>query len=99
MKALFVHVSTDEIYGDAVNQDSFSEKSILKPSNPYSATKAAADHLVNSYARTYGVKCIITRCTNNFGPFQFPEKLIPKTIIRAQKNLKVPSIWRWKSNS
>jgi dTDP-glucose 4,6-dehydratase len=87
---LFVHISTDEIYGDAANQDSFNEKSVLKPSNPYSASKAAADHLVNSYVRTYGTKCIITRCTNNFGPFQFPEKLIPKTIIRAQKNLKVP---------
>ena len=86
----FIHVSTDELYGDAGNQNSFNEKSILKPSNPYSATKAAADHLVGSYVRTYGVKCIITRCTNNFGPFQFPEKLIPKTIIRAQKNLKVP---------
>jgi len=71
-------------------KNSFNEKSILKPSNPYSATKAAADHLVGSYIRTYGIKCIITRCTNNFGPFQFPEKLIPKTIIRAQKNLKVP---------
>ena len=89
-ETLFVHISTDEIYGDATNQDSFNEKSILKPSNPYSASKAAADHLVSSYARTYGTKCIITRCTNNFGPFQFPEKLIPKTIIRAQKNLKVP---------
>ena len=89
-ETLFVHISTDEIYGDAANQDSFNEKSILKPSNPYSATKAAADHLVEAYARTYGIKCIITRCTNNFGPFQFPEKLIPKTIIRAQKNLKVP---------
>ena len=89
-ETLFVHISTDEIYGDAANQDSFNEKSILKPSNPYSASKAAADHLVSSYVRTYGTKCIITRCTNNFGPFQFPEKLIPKTIIRAQKNLKVP---------
>ena len=89
-ETLFVHISTDEIYGDATNQDSFNEKSILKPSNPYSASKAAADHLVSSYARTYGTKCIITRCTNNFGPYQFPEKLIPKTIIRAQKNLKVP---------
>jgi len=89
-ETLFVHISTDEIYGDATNQDSFNEKSILKPSNPYSASKAAADHLVSSYARTYGIKCIITRCTNNFGPFQFPEKLIPKTIIRAEKNLKVP---------
>ena len=88
---LFIHISTDELYGDAENQESFSEKSLLKPSNPYSATKAAADHLVGSYAKTYGTKCIITRCTNNFGPYQFPEKLIPKTIIRAQKNLKVPS--------
>ncbi len=86
----FIHVSTDELYGDAENKDSFNEKSILKPSNPYSATKAASDHLVGSYVRTYGVKCIITRCTNNFGPFQFPEKLIPKTIIRAHKNLKIP---------
>ena len=89
-ETLFVHISTDEIYGDAANQDSFNEKSILKPSNPYSASKAAADHLVSSYARTYETKCIITRCTNNFGPFQFPEKLIPKTIIRAEKNLNVP---------
>ena len=87
---LFIHISTDELYGDAENQESFTEKSILKPSNPYSATKAAADHLVGAFAKTYGTKCIITRCSNNFGPYQFPEKLIPKTIIRAQKDLKVP---------
>jgi dTDP-glucose 4,6-dehydratase len=87
---LFVHVSTDEIYGDAENLSSFTENSQICPSNPYSATKAAADHLVASYHRTYGIKCIITRCTNNFGPRQFPEKLIPKTIIRLIKNLKVP---------
>lgn len=87
---LFVHVSTDEIYGDAEGKESFTEHDILKPSNPYSATKAAADLLVESYHRTYGIKCITTRCTNNFGPYQFPEKLIPKTIIRAQKNLKIP---------
>ncbi len=87
---LFIHISTDELYGDAENQGSFTEKSILNPSNPYSATKAAADHLVGAFAKTYGTKCIITRCTNNFGPYQFPEKLIPKTIIRAQKDLKVP---------
>ena len=87
---LFVHVSTDEIYGDAENLSSFTENSQIRPSNPYSATKAAADHLVASYHRTYGIKCIITRCTNNFGPRQFPEKLIPKTIIRLIKNLKVP---------
>ncbi|BDQ31815.1 dTDP-glucose 4,6-dehydratase [Nitrosopumilus zosterae] len=87
---LFIHVSTDEVYGDAEDLDSFTEKSLIKPSNPYSATKASADHLVAAYHRTYNIKCITTRCTNNFGPFQFPEKLIPKTIIRAKKNLKVP---------
>jgi len=87
---MFVHISTDEIYGDLENKESFNEDDILKPSNPYSATKAAADLLVGSYKRTYGIDCIITRCTNNFGPNQFPEKLIPKTIIRASKNLKIP---------
>jgi dTDP-glucose 4,6-dehydratase len=87
---LFIHVSTDEVYGDTENEDSFTEKSIINPSNPYSATKASADHLVSAYHRTYGIKCITTRCTNNFGPYQFPEKLIPKTIIRAKKDLKIP---------
>lgn len=87
---LFVHVSTDEIYGDAENNKSFTENDIIKPSNPYSATKASADLLVEAYHRTYGIKCITTRCTNNFGPYQFPEKLIPKTIIRALKDLKIP---------
>ena len=86
----FIHVSTDEIYGDAFGQDSFNEESQINPSNPYAATKAAADNLVASYHKTYGINCITTRCTNNFGPFQFPEKLIPKTIIRSIKNLKVP---------
>lgn len=86
----FIHISTDEIYGDAYGQSSFDENSQINPSNPYAATKAAADHLVSSYNRTYGINCITTRCTNNFGPHQFPEKLIPKTIIRSIKNLKVP---------
>jgi len=86
----FIHVSTDEIYGDAQGKSSFSEDSQINPSNPYAATKAAADHLVASYYKTYGINCITTRCTNNFGPYQFPEKLIPKTIIRSIKNLKVP---------
>lgn len=87
---LFIHVSTDEVYGDAEGSESFIETSRINPSNPYSATKASADHLVSSYFRTYKIKCITTRCTNNFGPCQFPEKLIPKTIIRATKNLKIP---------
>jgi len=88
---IFFHVSTDEVYGDLeFDQKPFTEKDNLKPSNPYSATKASADLLVQSYMRTYNTKCIITRCTNNFGPFQFPEKLLPKTIIRAKKDLKIP---------
>jgi len=86
----FIHVSTDEVYGDAQGKSSFNEDSQINPSNPYAATKAAADNLVMSYHRTYGINCITTRCTNNFGPNQFPEKLIPKTIIRLLKNLKVP---------
>ncbi|MEM2159919.1 MAG: dTDP-glucose 4,6-dehydratase [Candidatus Nitrosotenuis sp.] len=87
---LFIHVSTDEVYGDAEDSESFTENSLINPSNPYSATKASADHLVSSYHRTYGIKCITTRCTNNFGPYQFPEKLVPKTIIRAKKDLRIP---------
>ena len=86
----FIHVSTDEIYGDAKDKAYFNEDSQINPSNPYAATKAAADHLVSSYYRTYGINCITTRCTNNFGSYQFPEKLIPKTIIRSIKDLKVP---------
>ena len=87
---LFIHVSTDEIYGEAEGEKSFTEEDLITPRNPYSATKASADHLVGAYNNTYGLKCIITRCTNNFGPYQFPEKLIPKTIIRAHRGLKIP---------
>jgi len=87
---LFIHVSTDEIYGEAEGEKSFTEEDLITPRNPYSATKASADHLVGAYNNTYGLNCIITRCTNNFGPYQFPEKLIPKTIIRAQRGLKIP---------
>ena len=88
-KASFIQVSTDEVYGEAI-RGSFKETSPLKPSNPYSASKAAADMLVIAYHRTYQLNTIITRCTNNYGPYQFPEKLIPKTIIRALKNLPIP---------
>jgi dTDP-glucose 4,6-dehydratase len=84
-----IQISTDETYGD-LTQGSFKEEDRLKPSNPYSATKAAADMLCQAFHRTYGLDIIVTRCTNNFGPHQFPEKLIPKTIIRAQKNLRIP---------
>ena len=82
-------MSTDEVYGDIL-EGSFTEKDTLKPSSPYSASKAAADMFVLAYARTYGLHAMITRCTNNYGAFQFPEKLIPKTIIRAAMNMKVP---------
>ena len=85
-----VHVSTDEVYGDAPGGSSFDEEAPARPGNPYAATKAAADHLVASYHRTYGIDCVTTRCTNNFGPRQFPEKLIPKAIIRAVRNLRIP---------
>ncbi len=85
----FVHISTDEVYGDIV-RGSFKEDDTLRPSSPYSASKAAADILILAYVRTYGLHAMITRCTNNYGPHQFPEKLIPKTIIRASMGLKIP---------
>lgn len=87
---LFLHVSTDEIYGTAKGTNSFKEIDTLNPSNPYSASKAAADMFAIAYYKTYGLRTIVTRCTNNFGPYQFPEKFIPKTIIRAQLNLEIP---------
>ena len=85
----FVHISTDEVYGEIID-GSFTEESRLKPSNPYSATKASADMLVLAYQRTYKLNAVITRSSNNFGPYQFPEKLIPKTIIRAMHRMKIP---------
>ncbi len=88
-KARLVHVSTDEVYGDAV-EGSFTERGALRPSSPYSASKASSDMFVLAYARTYGLPAMVTRCTNNYGPRQFPEKLIPKTILRASLSLKVP---------
>jgi dTDP-glucose 4,6-dehydratase len=87
--AKLVHISTDEVYGD-IAEGSFSEKDALMPSSPYSASKASSDMFVLAYARTFGLNAMVTRCTNNYGPRQFPEKLIPKTIIRAAMSLKVP---------
>jgi len=88
-KIRHIQISTDEVYGD-ITKGSFTETDNLRPSNPYAATKAAADLLCNAYARTYGMNIVVTRCTNNYGPYQFPEKLIPKTILRAINNLKIP---------
>lgn len=87
--AKLVQISTDEVYGDILH-GSFKETDALRPSSPYSASKAAADVFVLGYARSYGLNASITRCTNNYGPYQFPEKLIPKTIIRASMGLKIP---------
>jgi dTDP-glucose 4,6-dehydratase len=84
-----VHVSTDEVYSDIL-VGSYKEEDRLKPSSPYAASKAAADMFCLAYHRTYGLDVVVTRCTNNFGPYQFPEKLIPKTIIRASLGMKVP---------
>jgi dTDP-glucose 4,6-dehydratase len=80
----FVHVSTDEVYGSLSNDDPpFTERSAIAPSSPYSASKASADHLVSAYAKTFGLPAIITRCSNNYGPYQHPEKLVPQLVARA----------------
>jgi dTDP-glucose 4,6-dehydratase len=84
-----LHVSTDEVYGDIL-EGSFKESDKLKPSSPYSASKAAADLFAQAYHRTYNLDIVIARCTNNYGPYQYPEKLIPKTIIRATLDLQIP---------
>lgn len=85
----FVHVGTDEVYGSTPDA-SFLESDSLAPSNPYSASKAGSDLLVLAHHRTYGMNTTVVRCTNNYGPRQHPEKLIPKTITQAMKNQPVP---------
>lgn len=85
----FIHVSTDEVYG-SIQSGSFTETDMLKPSSPYSASKAGSDLLVHSYFVTHGFPAITTRCTNNFGPYQYPEKLIPLFITNLLKDKKVP---------
>jgi dTDP-glucose 4,6-dehydratase len=84
-----IHISTDEVYG-SIDSGSFNEESPLNPSSPYSATKAAADMIAKAWCATYEVPAVILRCTNNFGPYQNPEKFVPKTIIRALKGMPVP---------
>ena len=83
----FLHISTDEVYGSLNNEDlPFVETTPYNPRSPYSASKAASDHLVNSFFHTYGFPTLITNCSNNFGPLQFPEKLIPLTIYNLINN-------------
>ena len=88
-KKRLIHISTDEVFG-SLNEGSANEITRFNPSSPYSATKAGAELLINSYVITYGCDCIITRCTNNYGPRQFPEKLIPKIILLAEQGKKIP---------
>ncbi len=89
MKKKMIHISTDEVYG-SFDSGSAKEETRLNPSSPYAASKASAELLIQSYITTYGCNVIITRCTNNYGPKQFPEKLIPKTIILALNDKKIP---------
>lgn len=87
----FHHISTDEVYGDlGTSERQFTEIMPYAPSNPYSASKAASDHLVHAWRRTYGVPTIVTNCSNNYGPFHFPEKLIPLIILNAIEGKKLP---------
>jgi dTDP-glucose 4,6-dehydratase len=86
----FVHVSTDEVYGTLGASGSFSEETAYAPNSPYAASKAAADHFVRAYGHTYGLPVVITNCSNNYGPFQFPEKLIPLMILNAADGRPLP---------
>lgn len=87
----FLHISTDEVYGDLADSNAlFTEKTAYNPSSPYSASKAASDHLVRAWHRTYGLPTIITNCSNNYGAFQYPEKLIPLMILNALKGKPLP---------
>lgn len=87
----FLHVSTDEVYGSLGPKDAaFSETTPYSPNSPYSATKAASDHLVRAYHHTYGMPVLTTNCSNNYGPYQFPEKLIPLTILNAMNGKPIP---------
>ena len=88
-KSKLVHISTDEVYGDVLNGRS-SEIYQYKPSSPYAASKAASDHLVSSYVRTYKINAVVTNCSNNYGPKQHPEKLIPKLIYNILNNKTLP---------
>ena len=87
---LFLQVSTDEVYGSLGKNGKFSEITPIAPNSPYSASKASADLLVKAYNHTYGLPVLITRCSNNYGPNQFPEKLIPLTIMNALNDKKIP---------
>lgn len=89
--ARLLHVSTDEVYGDLLSNDrAFTEQTAYAPSSPYSASKAASDHLVRAWGRTYDLPVLITNCSNNYGPYQFPEKLIPVVILSCLAERPIP---------
>tara|TARA_B100002051_G_scaffold272468_1_gene309283 strand:+ start:52 stop:1071 length:1020 start_codon:yes stop_codon:yes gene_type:complete len=96
-KSKLIHISTDEVYGDVLNGRS-SEYYTYKPSSPYAASKAASDHLVSSYIRTYKIPAIVTNCSNNYGPKQHPEKLIPKLIYNIFNNKSLPIYGKGKNS-
>jgi dTDP-glucose 4,6-dehydratase len=90
-QARFLHVSTDEVYGSlGADEPAFTERHPYAPNSPYSASKAASDHLVRAYHHTYGLPVLTTNCSNNYGPYQFPEKLIPLTILNALEGRPIP---------
>src|SRR6185436_19594740 len=86
----FLHISTDEVYGSLGADGKFRETTPYQPNSPYSASKAASDHFVRAYHETYGLPTLTTNCSNNYGPFQFPEKLIPLMILNALEGKKLP---------
>jgi dTDP-glucose 4,6-dehydratase len=86
----FHHISTDEVFGSLGETGAFTEDSNYRPSSPYSASKAAADHLVRAWSHTYGLPVLVSNCSNNYGPYQFPEKLIPLMIVRAVSGQTLP---------
>ena len=86
----FLHVSTDEVYGSLGDEGLFEETTPYDPSSPYSASKAASDHLAKAWHRTYGMPIVVSNCSNNYGPYHFPEKLIPLTILNALDGRKLP---------
>ena len=90
VKTKLIHISTDEVYGDIKSNIRSDENFSYNPSSPYSASKASADHLVKSYIRTYKINAVISNCCNNYGPYQFPEKLIPKIIANIFSNKQLP---------
>jgi dTDP-glucose 4,6-dehydratase len=87
---LFYHISTDEVFGSLSSKGFFNENSKYEPNSPYSASKASSDHFVRSYLKTYNIPSIISNCSNNYGPYQFPEKLIPLVINNILKNIEIP---------